>query len=72
MRADNTTDTTDTFDLAGRLKTVTDPEDQVTTYTYNIDDTLQQVAFTNASIATPTISFTYDAYYPRKLTMVDI
>lgn len=71
VRADNTTDTTYAYDLAGRLKTVTDPEDQVATYTYNVDDTLQQVAFTNANIATPTISFTYDAYYRRKATMVD-
>ena len=71
VRADNTTDTTYTYDLVGRLKTVTDPEDQVTTYSYNLDDTLLQVAFTNATIATPTISFTYDPYYPRKLTMVD-
>ena len=39
IRADHTTDTTYTYDLAGRLKTVTDPKDQVRTYTYNVDDT---------------------------------
>jgi RHS repeat-associated protein len=71
LRADNTTDTIYTYDVTGRLKTVTDPEDQVTTYTYNVDDTLQQVAFTNVNISTPTISYTYDTYYPRPLTMVD-
>jgi YD repeat-containing protein len=33
VRADNVTDTLYTYDLAGRLKTVTDPKDQVTTHT---------------------------------------
>ena len=40
VRADNTTDTLYTYDLAGRLKTVTDPKDQVTTHSYNLDDSL--------------------------------
>ena len=71
VRADGTTDTTYTYDLAGRLKTVTDPMDQVTTHTYNIDDSLASTGFTNETIATPDISDTYDSYYPRALTMVD-
>ena len=71
IRADGTTDTNYTYDLAGRLKTVTDPMDQVTTYTYNIDDSLASTGFTNETIATPDISHTYDSYYPRALTMVD-
>lgn len=40
IRADNTTDTLYTYDPAGRLKTVTDPKDQVTTHSYNLDDSL--------------------------------
>ena len=32
IRADGTTDTNHTYDLAGRLKTITDPMDHVTTY----------------------------------------
>ena len=32
IRADATTDTLYTYDLAGRLKTITDPKDQVTTH----------------------------------------
>ena len=71
IRADGTTDTLYTYDLAGRLKTITDPMDQVTTYTYNIDDSLASTGFTNETIATPDISHTYDTYYPRPLTMVD-
>ncbi len=71
IRADGTTDTLYTYDLAGRLKTITDPLDQVTTYTYNIDDSLASTGFTNETIATPDIAHTYDAYYPRPTTMVD-
>jgi RHS repeat-associated protein len=54
-----------------RLKTVTDPKQQVTTYTYALDDQLTGMAFTNAQIATPSVSFTYDAVFGRLATMVD-
>ena len=47
IRADNTTDTLYTYDLTGRLKTVTDPKDQVTTHSYNLDDSLSGTAYTN-------------------------
>ena len=71
IRADNTTDTLYTYDLAGRLKTVTDPKDQVTTHSYNVDDSLSGTAYTNEAIATPDVSYTYDTYYARVSTMVD-
>jgi YD repeat-containing protein len=71
IRADGTTDTLYTYDSAGRLTTVTDPMDQVTTYTYNVDGSLASTGFTNETIATPDISHTYDSYYPRPATMVD-
>jgi len=71
IRADGTTDTLYTYDGTGRLSTVTDPMDQVTTYIYNIDDSLASAGFTNETIATPDISHTYDTYYPRAATMVD-
>ena len=70
-RADGTTEKAYTYDLAGRLTTITDPMAQVTTYTYNLDDSLASIAFTNETIATPDISYTYDPYYPRVATMVD-
>jgi len=83
VRADDTTDTRYSYDLAGRPKTVTDPMDQVTTYTYNLDDSVSSTGFTNETIATADLSHTYnpstslgvalslskgDAYYPRPLT----
>jgi RHS repeat-associated protein len=54
-----------------RLKQVTDRKSQVTTYAYLIDDALQQKTYTNATVTTPAVSFTYDALYPRVATMVD-
>lgn len=71
IRADNTTDTLYTHDLAGRLKTVTDPKDQVTTHSYNLDDSLSGTAYTNEEIETPNVSYTHDTYYVRIATMVD-
>jgi RHS repeat-associated protein len=71
IRADNTTDTLYTYDLAGRLKTVTDPKDQVTTHSYNVDDSLSGTAYTDEEIETPNVSYTYDTYYARVSTMVD-
>ena len=55
VRADTTTDTLYTYDLSGRLKTVTDPKDQVTTHTYNLDDSLSGTAYTNEVISTPDV-----------------
>ena len=71
IRADNTTDTLYTYDLAGRLKTVTDPKDQVTTHSYNLDDSLSGTAYTEEVISTPDVWYTYDTYYARVATMVD-
>jgi RHS repeat-associated protein len=51
--------------LNGRLQSTTDPKQQVTTYTYGIDDAVSSVAYTNAAIATPTVTMTYDPSYPR-------
>ena len=55
----------------GRLKTVTDPKDQVTTHTYATDDSLLTTVYTNATIPTPGVTYTYDPVYPRVSTMVD-
>ena len=72
VRADGTTATNYTYETAtSRLKMVTDPKGQVTTYTYNLDDTVQQVAYPNAAIPTAPVSYTNDASYPRVATMVD-
>jgi YD repeat-containing protein len=54
-----------------RLKKVTDAKNQETNYTYVTDDQIQQITYTNAQIATPSVSFTYDATYGRLATMGD-
>ena len=54
---------------SGRLQSTTDPKLQVTTYTYGIDDSVSSIAYTNATIATPTVAMTYDPNYPRLATM---
>ncbi|MDQ3148304.1 MAG: Ig-like domain-containing protein [Chloroflexota bacterium] len=72
VRADGVTDTFYTYGpRSGRLLTVTDPKDQVTTYTYALDNQQLSLAFTNAQIPTPGVSFTYDSQYPRVATMTD-
>jgi len=54
-----------------RLKQVTDPKGQTTTYTYAVDNALLQTVYANATISTPSVSFTYDTIYRRLSTMVD-
>jgi RHS repeat-associated protein len=54
-----------------RLKKLTDPKLQDTNYAYFADNQLQQTTYTNAQIATPSVSFTYDPVYGRLATMVD-
>jgi RHS repeat-associated protein len=72
VRADGTTTTAYTYEnTTSRLKTVTDPKGQVTTYTYALDDQVLQTVYTNAQIATPTVTYTYDPSYRRLATMVD-
>ena len=71
IRADNLTDTVFTYDSGGHLKTITDARAQVTTHTYNLDDSLSGTAYTNEQIDTPNVSYTYDMYYPRLVAMAD-
>lgn len=55
----------------GRLKTITDAKGQVAIYTYLKDNALDSVAYTGATVATPSVSYSYDTYYPRVLTRID-
>jgi RHS repeat-associated protein len=72
VRADGVTATLYTYQpAAGRLATVTDPKLQVTTYAYAVDDSVIGITFTNAVVATPGVSYTYDPVYNRVATMVD-
>src|SRR5262249_23687929 len=54
-----------------RLKTVTDRKGQLTTYSYFTHDSLNQKTYTNTSITTPSVSFTYDPSCHRVATMSD-
>jgi RHS repeat-associated protein len=71
VRADDVTATAYTYEpLSGRLKTVTDPLQHTKTYTYNVDNSVQQVSFAGGP-ATPSVSYTYESAYKRLATMVD-
>jgi RHS repeat-associated protein len=54
-----------------RLKQRKDPKNQLTNYSYLLDNNLQQVSYTNAVVTTPNVSFTYDPVYNRLATMTD-
>jgi RHS repeat-associated protein len=71
VRADNS-ETLFVYETStNRLKRRTDPRGQYRDNTYFKDDNIQQISYPNAIIATPTVSFTYDANYNRVATMVD-
>src|SRR5204863_4034252 len=52
-------------DTTSRMRQRIDEKLQVTQYSYNRDDTLSQMSYANATVATPPVSFTYDANYSR-------
>jgi RHS repeat-associated protein len=54
-----------------RLKSTLDAKGQSTNYTYFLDNNLQQVSYTNAQIATPSVSYSYDPVYNRIASMAD-
>ena len=55
----------------GNLKSIRDEKNQITMFRYNIDGSLREKSYLNASITTPTVSFAYDANYLRLLSMQD-
>lgn len=54
-----------------RLKEVVDAKGQTRRYQYYLDNTLKQISYEGGAVSTPSISFTYDPYYSRPLTMDD-
>ncbi len=59
-----------------RLASIQDAKNQKTKYLYNVDNTLQQVSYTNLSNQplvppTPTISYAYDSVYSRLASLTD-
>jgi RHS repeat-associated protein len=58
-------------DTASRVKSVGDPSGQVTQYSYAVDDGLSGINYSNAINPTPTVSFSYDPYFRRLVSMSD-
>ncbi len=57
---------------SSRLWMTVDAKNQTNIYSYYIDNNLKSVVYTNAAVATPTVSYTYDTTnLNRLLTMVD-
>src|SRR5262249_51861240 len=54
-----------------RLHSVTDALGQIKQYAYAHDDKVAGVSFANAVHATPSVSFSYDPYFPRPASMTD-
>jgi RHS repeat-associated protein len=54
-----------------RLKSVTDALGQIKQYSYKQDDQLASISYLNAVNPTPNVSFTYDPYFPRPVSMTD-
>lgn len=55
--------------FTSRLQSKTDALSQTTNYTYNLDNTLSQMSYTNPVNPTSTVNFTYDQNYPRISTV---
>ena len=56
---------------SGRLRQIIDEKAQLRQFTYNRDNTLAGVAYLNTAVATPAISYAYDANYQRRVSMTD-
>jgi RHS repeat-associated protein len=55
----------------GLLSSVTDPKGQVKSFAYDKDDRLLGVSYSNAAVATPPVSWQWEAAYPRIASMQD-
>jgi RHS repeat-associated protein len=54
-----------------RLKSTLDALEQTKQYSYAEDDQLTGLAYVNAAHPTPNVSFAYDPYFPRPVSMTD-
>ena len=59
------------YDTAGRVASVTDALGQVRQYGYVKDDRLLSVAYANAVNPTPSVTYSWDAFFPRLASMID-
>jgi RHS repeat-associated protein len=54
-----------------RLREVVDEKGQHSQFTFNLDDTLRTVNYANATVPTPSVSYSYDPDYLRLTSMTD-
>ncbi|PPD05467.1 MAG: hypothetical protein CTY29_01530, partial [Methylobacter sp.] len=63
------------YDLTSRLRSMTDARGQSKRYGYGRDDRLVKIDYRASTITpsatTPSVSFTYDAWFPRQTAMTD-
>ena len=69
--ADNTKILSTYGTARGLLASVTDPKGQTKSFTYAKDDRRLGVSYTNAQVATPPVTWQWDAFYPRITNMQD-
>lgn len=69
--ADTSTITYTYETTTSRLKSVTDALGQTKQFSYAKDDRLTGIAYLNAVNPTPNVSFAYDDYFPRRVSMTD-
>ncbi|PYJ97694.1 MAG: hypothetical protein DME23_14180 [Verrucomicrobia bacterium] len=55
----------------GQLKSIVDEKGQIRSYDYYVDDNLKSIAYPNAQVPTPTVTFSYDSNYNRATAMQD-
>lgn len=71
VRADGATWETTYETTTSRVKQRKDPKGQVASYEYFLDDNLKRTSYSNAAVATPEVTYTYDPRYNRVATMTD-
>lgn len=54
-----------------RLKSITDAKNQTKQLSYFNDNQLKQISYLNALVPTANVSYEYDNFFPRKISMTD-
>lgn len=67
---DNRTYTYD-YDIAGRLRSISNPLNETKTIDYNLDDSVKTVTYSGAAVSTSSVALTYDPMFRRVKTMTD-
>jgi YD repeat-containing protein len=69
--ADSTAVTYTYENTTSRLKSITDALGQIRQFSYAKDDRLSGIVYLNAVNPTPNVTFTYDVFFPRVVSMTD-